>query len=87
MDYSLFLGPHYSLFIIFGSLFTIHFKKGPLFTNHYTPSRPSYIRMPHTENIYVYGDISVLFRVVSRLCLVCDSILSTFDILIYFREF
>ena len=23
-----------------GSLFTIHYKKGPLFTNHYTPSRP-----------------------------------------------
>ena len=36
-----FLGPHYSLF--FGSLFTIHYKKGPLFTNHYTPSRPSSI--------------------------------------------
>ena len=30
---------HYSLF--FGSLFTIHYKKGPLFTNHYTPSIPS----------------------------------------------
>ena len=26
---------HYSLF--FGSLFTIHYKKGPLLTNHYTP--------------------------------------------------
>ena len=38
-----FLGPHYSLFIYFGSLFTIHYKKGPLFTNHYTPSRPSYM--------------------------------------------
>ena len=25
-----------------GSLFTIHYKKGQLFTNHYTPSRPSY---------------------------------------------
>ena len=41
-DYSLFLGPHYSLFMIFfGSLFTIHYKIRPLFTNHYTPSRPS----------------------------------------------
>ena len=39
----LFLGPHYSLFIFFCSLFTIHYKKGPLFTNHYTPSRPSFI--------------------------------------------
>ena len=39
-----FLGPHYSLFInFFGSLFTIHYKEGPLFTNHYTPSRPSTI--------------------------------------------
>ena len=27
-DYSLILGPHYSQFIIFCSLFTIHYKKG-----------------------------------------------------------
>ena len=33
---------HYSL--LFCSLFTIHYKNEPLFTNHYIPSRPSYIR-------------------------------------------
>ena len=29
LDYSLFLGPHYSLYSLFwGTLFTIHYKKG-----------------------------------------------------------
>ena len=41
---------HFSLF--FCSLFTIHYKKGPLFTNHYTPSRPS--SMLKAEYILVF---------------------------------
>ena len=40
-DYSLFIN-FLSLFIFFFGSFTIHYKKGPLFTNHYTPSRPSW---------------------------------------------
>ena len=32
---------HYSLFF-WGLLFTIHYKERSLFTNQYTPSRPSY---------------------------------------------
>ena len=52
--YSLFLGPQYSLFTIFlahYSLFII--KKEPLFTNHYTPSRPS--RITRGSHIIYYS--------------------------------
>ena len=61
-DYSLFinLGPHYSLFIFFfGSLFTIHYKKGhysliiifwgSLFTIHYKKGHYSLIITPHPD--------------------------------------
>ena len=38
-----FLGSHYSLFMIFLAHYSLFIIKRPLFTNHYTSSRPSYI--------------------------------------------
>ena len=63
------------LFIFFGSLFTIHYKKGPLFTNHYTPSRPSVmLDLFHTEVVVLCSSIKsihyVIFVSYESVCLI-----------------
>ena len=37
------MGPIWVPYRLLAGLFTIHYKKGPLVTNHYTPSRPSFM--------------------------------------------
>ena len=60
---------HYSLF--FDLLFTIHYKKGPLFTNHYTPSRPSFMTPSSDQTLSLFlSSISgaIVFLVINVDC-------------------